>query len=88
MGWGQNVFEYIYGCSIHGSFVTARDCPHKSLVRNCICGVQKWQKTSDNLENAIMNFKIHTRSLIFHEERKRICTYHEFIRNLEDHLKM
>ena len=88
MVWGQNVFEYIYGCSIHGSFVTPRDCPHKVLVRECICGVKKWQKTLDDLEYAIMNFRIHTRSIIFHEERNRIFKIREFIRQLEDHLKI
>ena len=88
MVWGKKVFEYIYGCSIHGSFITARDSPHKVLVRECICGIKEWQKTLDNLEYAIMNFRIHTRSIIFHEEWKRICTIHEFVRNLEDHLKI
>ena len=42
----------------------------------------------DDLENAVMDFKLHTRSEKFHEEQKRICTYREFIRILEDHLKM
>ena len=88
MVWGQNIFEFIYGCSIHGSLVTARNCPHKTLLRDCSCGVQKWHKTLEDLEKAVMDFNIHTRSEKFHEEQKRICTYREFIRILEEHLKM
>ena len=88
MVWGQNIFEFINGCSIHGSFVSARDCLHKTFVRDCSCGSKTWHKTLEDLENVVMNFNIHTRSDKFHEERKRICTYREFIRILEDHLKM
>ena len=86
MLWGQSVFEYVYNCGIHGSTIPNGQCIH--TIKNCECEVRHWQKLLDTLNNSILSFRQHTKSLHFHEERKRILDYRTLISALENHLKL